>query len=87
MRRANKIRAQLSRNQKREIGLHILVSVIIVTITIVIVALVVKAVISGLAIMLFCVVIVFFFCNFLALVVNILEVIWSNSKSLQAPPI
>jgi len=46
VRRANKVRAQLSRNQKREIGL---------------------------AIMLFCVVIVFFFCNFLALVVNILE--------------
>ena len=48
VRRATRARAQLSRNQKRELGL---------------------------ATMLLCVVVVFFLCNFLALVVNILEVI------------
>ena len=47
VRRANSLRAQLTRVQKREIGL---------------------------AMMLFCVVIIFFLCNSLALVVSILEV-------------
>ena len=73
VRRANKIRAQLSRNQKREIGF---------TQSAICLFLFFSSQnrcpywssFAGLAIMLFCVVIVFFCCNFLALVVNILEV-------------
>ena len=77
IRRATAIRTSLSRSQRREIGHHELDhdTNIIIIISMNVDKL--RIFVTGLAMMLLCVVLVFFLCNILALVVNVLEVILS----------